>query len=114
MKNPRQKGNRVQLKLINYLKSQSWLVSKAEVGGKFVKEKDMFGLFDLVCIKPCTILLVQVTCNTPHTHRKYQEFSNKYANESIWIEQYVWIDYKGFKRYIYYPNNIKEAKNVEI
>lgn len=103
----RVKGNRAVRKCINYLKTKGYIVSKAEVGGKFVKQKDMFGLFDLVAIRKGNILLVQVTCNRNHPHKKFQEFSNMYANESIYIEQYIWMDYKGFVQYIYYPNNYK-------
>ena len=112
MVNPRNKGNRIQRKLITYLESKGWIVSKAEVGGKFVKQKDMFGLFDLVAIKPGTVLFVQVTCNRPHTHKNFQSFSNKYANDSIWIEQYVYMDYKGFNKFIYYPLNYKTKEKV--
>ena len=113
MKNTRLKGNRIQRKLMFYLEGKGWLVSTAEVGGRFVKEKDMFGLYDLVCIKPGIVLFVQVTCNRPHTHYKYQDFCDKYANDSIWIEQWVWYDYKGFKQIIYYPNNEKKINKVE-
>lgn len=107
MVNTRAKGNRNQLKVIKYLEREGFLVDKVEKHGKFVKQKDMFGLFDLVAIRKGNILLVQVTCNRNHPHKKFQEFSNMYANESIYIEQYIWMDYKGFVQYIYYPNNYK-------
>ena len=103
---------RIQRKLITLLESKDWLVAKAEVGGKFVKEKDMFGLFDLCCLKPGTVLFVQVTTNRNHPHKKYKEFANKYGTDQIWIEQYVWVDYVGFKRFIYYPNNIMKKVNI--
>ena len=108
----RAKGNRVQHKLVQALEAEGYLVAKAEVGGKFVKNKDMFGLFDLCCIRQDNVLFVQVTCNKPHTHKKYQIFANTYANDRVWIEQFVWMDFKGFKKFKYFPSGYKEVEEL--
>jgi len=107
--NRKAKGNRIQRKLIKHLENDNWVVAKAEIQTKFSKARDLFGLFDLVCIKPGVVLFVQVTCNKPHTHKQYLEFVNKYGNGSIWIEQWVWVDFIGWKQFKYYPNNIKKV-----
>jgi hypothetical protein len=102
MINTRAKGNRIQLKFIEHLKEEGWLVGKVEQTGKFVKEKDLFGLFDLAGINPSRILLAQVTCNRPHTHEDYIKFSKTYPVRKLVIMQGVWYDHKGWKIFTYY------------
>jgi len=100
--NAKVKGNRVQLKCIKLLESEGYLVGKVEQHGKFVKEKDLFGLFDLIAIKEYDIMFVQVTCNKPHSHKKYLEFSKKYpqVGRSCYF-QMVHYDRKGWKVFNY-------------
>ena len=88
----RQKGNRTQLKAIRYLEDAGFLVNKVEVGGRFEKVKDLFGLFDLCAIRTHDLFLVQVTSNTPHTHKKYLEFSKNYDLDQVTFAQFVWYD----------------------
>lgn len=99
--NRKGKGQRTQRELVLKLESDGWKVAVVERGGKFVKEKDMFGLFDLVAIKGKTSQFIQVTCNRPHTHRDYNEFAEKHAAPNRKIVQYVKYDRKGFKRFEY-------------
>lgn len=103
------KGNRNQLKVIKRLETAGWFVSKVEQGGKFTKQKDCFGLFDLVAVKPIVgVLFIQVTSNRPHTHKNYIKFSKKYPFEQVGYRQYVWYDRKGFKVWDY--TNGKKTK----
>lgn len=100
MVHTRRKGNRVQLKAIKELQSRGYVVSKAEQTLKFSKERDMFGLFDLVAISPPgKILFLQTTTNRPHTHLRYIKFSAEYP--LIPIQQWVWYDNKGWKKFDY-------------
>ena len=104
LKNPRAKGNKVQHKCIKLLESWGCTVSKVEQHGKFVKEKDLFGLFDIIFInEKGGFGMVQVTCNRPHTHSKFQKFEQKFckALRHIQILQMVWYDYKGWKVFTY-------------
>ena len=111
MVNTRAKGGRVQRQSIKYYEERGWRVAKVEVGGKFVKEKDMFGLFDLVCIKGSKCLFVQVTTNRPHTHKDYHAFSLKYPIPGISIVQVVWYDRRGWKIFTYNKNK-KTVKDL--
>jgi hypothetical protein len=103
--NTRAKGNRIQLKLIKKLRLEGWLVAKTERTGKFIKEKDLFGIGDLICLKKTEgktkIKIIQSTTNRPHTHKKYKEFAEKFGEEYLKVEQWVWVDRKGWKTYSY-------------
>lgn len=109
--NTRAKGNKIQSKAIKELELTGWKVSKAEQGGRFNKEKDLFGLFDIVSIKKGACIFIQITCNRPHTHKKYQQFSKDYHNVGISFEQWVWYDRKGWVKFKYLlGNKIKTDK----
>lgn len=99
MKNKRAKGNRVRRFVIDFLEKQGYIVAIVERTGRFIFPKDMFGLFDLISLKNDDIKFIQVTCNKPHSHKRLQNFSEQYS--SIAIEQWVWVDRKGFDVYSY-------------
>jgi len=94
-------GNRTVKKLVDLLEGEGWLVSRVERTGRFIKEKDAFGLFDLLCINKDELLLIQSTTTKPHTHKVYVEFSTKYPVPSVKYEQWVWCKRKGWRRYVY-------------
>lgn len=101
--NTRAKGNRVRRKAIEQLQSDGYEVAIVERTGRFIKEKDAFGIGDLLAINErhdIRPLLIQVTCNKPHTHKPYIEFNKKYWN-TICAIQMVWKDNEGFTMYIY-------------
>jgi len=100
--NAKAKGHRTQLKAIKLLESEGYLVGKVEQQGRFVKEKDLFGLFDLVAIKDYDLRFVQVTSNKPHSHKKYLGFSKKFRllGGSCYF-QMVYYDRKGWKVFNY-------------
>jgi len=101
----RSKGNRNQLKCIRKLEADGYLVSKTEQSFKYSTETDAFGLFDLIAIDPNNLILIQVTTNVPHTHKKFIDFSKKYCIPNICYEQWVWYDRKGWKVFMYKNGN---------
>jgi Holliday junction resolvase len=109
--NTKDKGNRVQRKLIEMFEQNGYTVSKAgQQRGRFTTEKDMFGLFDLVAIKDRTAAFIQVTCNKPHTHKNYVAFAQKHAHENLLILQWVWIDRKHWEVYEYFADGTKDKE----
>lgn len=104
--NSRTKGNRNQRKAIEYYESMGYKVSKAEQGGKFNKEKDLFGLFDLVAFKASCVHFIQVTTNRPHTHGDYIEFAKEHCYTNIHVVQMVWYDRKGWKIWDYKKSGV--------
>lgn len=101
MVNTRTKGNKVQREAIKRLELAGYLVSKVELSGKFTKQKDLFGLFDLIGIKKGEAVFVQATTNRPHLHKPYKDFSLKYSNNGISYWQWVWYDRKGWVKHQY-------------
>lgn len=106
------KGNRIVRKAKTELKKIYDLLGNVESSNIYAKEKDLFKLFDLCCIRPGNVLFIQITTNTPHTHYKFQEFVDRFGNEHVWISQAVWKDYIGWDVYHYYPNTRKEKNHV--
>jgi hypothetical protein len=99
--NTRAKGNRARIKAIKVLEQDGFKVAVVERTGRFIKERDAFGIGDLLAIidnRPP--LLIQVTCNKPHTHKLYKEFAKEFG-VFICPIQMVWIDNEGFMMYIY-------------
>ena len=100
MKHPRAKGNKAVHKAMVELQGQGCIVSRVEATNKWAKERDCFGLFDLVVLKrEGPVRFIQITSNRPHTHKLYDAFAEQYQN--VAIEQWVWVDRKGFKKFIY-------------
>jgi hypothetical protein len=103
------KGNRIQLKALQYLKDLGWETAKLEQKSKFSKSVDAFGLFDILAIKEFEKpLLIQVTTNRPHSHKDYSSFSFTFGN-FFSICQYVWHDRKGWVVYFYEKRQIKKC-----
>jgi len=97
----RSKGSRIQRKLIEELQKVGFIASKVEQTGRFVKQKDLFGLFDICAIdSDGTIHFIQVTCNKPHTHKEYQKFAEVINPQAV-ISQWVWYDRRGWKKFFY-------------
>lgn len=100
MRHPRAKGNRAVRKAVVQLQSEGCLVSKVEATHKYAKEKDCFGLFDLVILShEGPVRFIQITSNSPHRHKDYDTFATQYPQ--VAVEQWVWVDRKGFKKFIY-------------
>ena len=89
----RVKGNTTQRRAIAWLREHGWHVDKVEKTGRFQTQKDMFGLFDLVAIKPYYVLFVQVKTNQPALLRDLCKFSADYGC-LVWCM--TWYDYRGW------------------
>lgn len=94
----RRKGNRSRLKAIKQLEEMGWLVDVVEKTSKWAKEKDLFSLFDLIAIQRGTIKLIQISTNKNHPHKAFSEFNEKYGNNNLSIEQWIYKDRKGFTK----------------
>jgi hypothetical protein len=95
----RVKGNRNRRACINELEKAGWLVDVVEKTGRFVKVKDLYGLFDLIAIDKNSTALIQVSSNTPHAHKYLSEFKLKFPH--IIVRQYTWVDRVGWKIFEY-------------
>ncbi len=104
MKHPRQKGSRIRAKCKKLLEEQGWKVDVVEKTGKFVKIKDLFSLFDLICIAPNLVMFVQVASSHPHNHKPFKKFAEDYVGKNIRIVQFVWINYYGWVLYEYFQD----------
>lgn len=98
----RRKGNRSRLYAIKELEEQGYIVDVVEKTSKWAKIKDCFGLFDLACFHPTKgVMFLQITTNTNHPHKEFQEFAQKYHYPEINYAQWTWKNRKGFKKYEY-------------
>jgi hypothetical protein len=123
----RRKGNTNRRKAINILEENGWQVDVVEKVGKWIKQKDMFSLFDLCCIKrfsdelrpfsdekkfqyPVQVAFVQIATNKPHSHKPFIAFSKKYHDPRLLIAQIVFKDRKNPMQIIYINGKVeKEA-----
>ncbi len=96
------KGSRIERKLKNLL-SREFLVGRVEYRVKY-STKDLFNLFDFIFLSEDRIGFVQVTTNSPHSHKPYEEFAKRYSNVEVY--QFVWHDRKGWVVYYYSPKKI--------
>jgi hypothetical protein len=113
MKGSRAKGNRARRKSIELLEGCGYKVAIVERTGKFIKIKDMFGLFDLVAILHPEkyrdeVQFVQVTCNKPHSHKAYKQFSKDYPH--IDVVQHVWMDGGKLKYFDYENGEVRQGE----
>jgi len=101
MVNSRVKGSRNQRKCIIQFENDGYEVAIVERTGKFLKEKDAFGLFDIACMNKNTTVWVQITTNRNHPHKKFMKFSEEHQQVDTAYEQWVWIDHKGWRIFEY-------------
>jgi len=95
--NVRQKGQRSVRKCLNDLKFDKWQCEGVERVGRFVKEKDLFGLWDVMAIKRHRTKLIQVKTNKKPPFDKFMTFQKAYPQ--FQCEVWVWKDRKGFDKY---------------
>ena len=101
------KGNRTQRRAIEYLEKKGWEVAKCELGGKFTKEKDLFGLFDLVALEETAYpRFIQVKTNRPMRKKLLLDFSNKYSK--IICMCMTWYDRDGWRIQTYHRGELFE------
>ena len=106
----RRKGNATVRKTRAYLEEQGYDTDTTEKTGRFVKQKDLFGLYDLISVKKGSILFVQCKTNRPATKKPLQEFTNKH---NLYGACFTWYDRKGFLIQYYIPGK-KQPKRVDL
>lgn len=95
--NTRAKGNRIVRKCMQTLESWGCRVAVVERTGKHIKEKDMFGCWDLVSLhEDGGVCFIQCTGKQAHTHKPFLEFSKKFWRTGIVFQQWCWIPYRHF------------------
>ena len=93
--NTYQKGMRTVRRGRKKLESEGWITADVESKGKFIKNKDLFGLFDVIAIKPGRTKLIQFKTNRMPVMKEYIEFSKVY--KQFEVEVWCWYDRKGWK-----------------
>lgn len=83
MSRTRAKGNIARRQIMAHYVDQGYDVAIVERTGKFIKEKDAFGIFDICAWKGEDVAFVQVTCNRPHKHEHYEIFSQTHTTAKI-------------------------------
>ena len=96
VKSPRQKGNRTVRRAVEFYGSQGYLVDRVEKTGRWIVDKDLFSLFDLIGIRKNEVVLIQVKTNQPPTQSAYVEFAQKYSGTAIRVEAFTWYDRMGY------------------
>jgi len=67
-----------------------------------ILDKQMFELFNIATLhQDGGVCLIQVTSTKPHVHYHYENFSRKFHKTGIVMQQWCWINYKGFKVFTY-------------
>lgn len=115
--NTRRKGNKARLLVMRSYERQGYIVSIVERTGKFVKDKDCFGLFDIIALHPMLgYSFVQITTTKPHAHAAFTDFAQKYelVNAHVEVVQYVRQKKYLFDMYRYKPTQTITTKGVTL
>jgi len=86
------------------LESKGYIVANLEKTGKFVKEKDLFGLWDCLAIRQKELLFIQYKTNLSPGKKKiskwlnpFIEFGKLHGSELVRFEVWISFDRVGFK-----------------
>ena len=85
--NTRRKGQRKVLNCIKELTGKGWVVDTVEKTGRFILVKDLFGLWDVIAIKPNRTKLIQVKSNKKPVMADFYDFQARYPQ----FECEVWV-----------------------
>lgn len=91
IKHPRQKGNRLVREVVDVFERAGCEVGRVERTGKYVRQKDLFGLFDLVAINYYGVFFVQVTSSRAHSHKPFLKFKKEHP----FVKVYQFVRLKG-------------------
>lgn len=100
----RAKGNRTRYKCIAFYEEKGWEVATVENNSKFVKIKDLFGLFDLIAVKDKEIMLIQVKTNKPAPQADFKDWARFHGSKHVRVIVWTWYDYKGARIQEYLPD----------
>lgn len=104
--NTRAKGNKARREVVQWFKDNGGDAAICERTGKFIKEKDLFGLFDVVAYdKNHDVYFIQITCNKPHTHKPFLAFAK--LELPINTVQFVRMDGGKWKVFAYHASGRK-------
>lgn len=105
IKNSRAKGSRLVRQCRDWWESFGYRTGITELGGRFTKEKDLFGVADFIAIRKdkgkTYVAFIQVTSERPHTLGKYKQFAKDYVCSNVLLYQFVWKKRKGWKVYLF-------------
>ena len=106
VKNPRKKGFRNERKCVDELEKNGWLTYRVKGSTKFNKNVDIFGLWDILAIKPYLFVgktrmrLIQVKSNQKPSLVKFRAFKKKYPD----FECEIWI----------YKDRVKDPEVIKL
>lgn len=96
----RSKGQTRERMAQEMLERSGWLVYRVKGSTKFNRNVDIFGLFDLLCIRKQIVgqerLWIQVKTRDKPPLEPYYEFKEKYCDDHDSVELWVWKKRKGF------------------
>lgn len=106
LKHPKRKGNLIRSKGIKELEADGWQVGIVERTGRFIKEKDLFGLWDVIALKVTSvsfiefpiIKFIQFKSAKPNI-KSFQQFANTYRDLGE-FEIWIWHNREGFEKVI--------------
>lgn len=114
----RAKGNRiVRERAIPFYENLGYWTEKVEQVGTYITSQDMFARlydegdefrdtgFDIVALKGKTLILCQVTTNSPKTQKWYKYFAQRHAHEHLRVHVLTWYDRDGFRLQEYMPED---------
>jgi Holliday junction resolvase len=95
----RRKGYRTVATVKKVLRKKGYIVANLEKAGKFIKEKDLWGLWDLLAVKGKTHVFIQVKTNAKGQKWKepHIEFGKKHGSKSVKYEIWNKKDYMGIE-----------------
>ena len=100
----RAKGARSVRSITDSLEKQGWVVGIVERNNRFIKEKDLFGLWDLAAYRGREILFIQAKTNlSPYGKKKgepatwllpYIQFGREHGSELVKFQVHIKYDFK--------------------
>lgn len=90
----RSKGARSELKAVKELEADGWIVYRVKGTYRWIKNCDMFDLFDIVAKKGKLTRWIQIKTNHKPKMESFKEFFDAYCSEYESVEVWVFRDYK--------------------
>lgn len=94
----RSKGNRAERKAELELQKDGWITYRVKGATKFIKNVDIFSLFDIVARKDRNIRWIQVKSNRQATIQPYKDYYYTYCSPNESVELWTWQDRKGWRK----------------
>ena len=91
----RSKGQDTERKAVKILINQGYETYRVKGSTRFNKNVDMFGLFDIIAIKPNIVKLIQCKTNQKPNTDMFNAFKERYPQFEV--EIWIWYNYKGFR-----------------